>query len=148
MSRIGTRGFFFPRPTGHRGRATGRRRWSGCSPAVMGSGGEGAGRRRRSFSAASCRYSAGGSTGWLGTRGDLRSGRGRRARPRARERGRCCLGRCWGWWGSFQGRRTAFYRREREHRRCPVAASTPRMSAVGGARRGSGEEWACPAAPG
>jgi hypothetical protein len=32
----------------------------------------------------------------------------------------------------------ALYRREREHRRCPVAASTLRMSAMGGARRGSG----------
>jgi hypothetical protein len=48
---------------------------------------------------------------------------------------RCCA--------SFQERRAAFYRREREHRWCPVAASTPCMSAVGGARRGSGAEWAC-----
>jgi hypothetical protein len=101
-------------------------------------GGEGSWRRRESFSATSSRHSAGESSESPGTGGALRSGRGRRARPRARERGRCCLGRFWGWWESFQGRMAALYRREREHRRCPVAASTPCVLAVGGARHGSG----------
>jgi hypothetical protein len=95
-------------------------------------------RRRELFSFISSRQHVGGGTGLLGTRGGLRGCRRRRARTRARERGRRCLGRCWGWGESFQGRKGAFYRREREHRRCPVAASTPCVSAVGGARRGSG----------
>jgi hypothetical protein len=118
--------------------STGRRAVLGELTGAAATGGEGAGRRREVFSATSSRCGAGGSTRLLGTRGDLRSRRGRRARLRAWERGRCCLGRCWGWWESFQGRMADFYRREREHRRCPVAASTPCVSAVGGARRGSG----------
>jgi hypothetical protein len=130
---------FFPSSTRtRRARATGKRRWLGCSPAVTGSGGEDAGRMRGSSSATSSRYSSGESSATPGTCGGLRGRRGRRARLRARERGKRCLGRCWGWCGSFQGRRAPFYRREREHRRGPEAASTPCVSAVGGARLGSG----------
>jgi hypothetical protein len=132
LNRIGTHEAFFPSLTHTRRAATGRRRWSGCSPAVTGSGGEGARRRRRSFSAASCRYSAGGGSVAPGTGGDLRGCRGRRARRRARERGKHCLGRCW---GSFQGRRAAFYRREREHGVKGSAAGARPVSATGGTRR-------------
>jgi hypothetical protein len=98
-------------------------------------GGEGAGWQREVFSATSSRYGAGGSTGLLGTRGDLRSGRGRQARPRARERGKCCLGGR-GWWcESFLPTMAAIYRREREQEASGSAAGARPVSAKEETRR-------------
>jgi hypothetical protein len=108
-------------------------------------GGEGLWRRRKVVSATGERKKVGEGFGSPETGGDLRSGRGRQARLRARERGRCCLGgrgRCC---ATFQSRTVAFYRREREHEGWSRADRTPCVSAVGGARRGSSETWACPA---
>jgi hypothetical protein len=120
--------------TGARAR-TGRRAALGELTGAAATGREGAGRRREVFSATSSRYGAGGSTGLLGTRGDLRSGRGRRARPRARERGKCCLGgrgwRC----ESFLPTMAAFYRREREHEVSGLAARARPVWATEGTRR-------------
>jgi hypothetical protein len=70
---------------------------------------------------------------WLGRWSAER--RGRRARPRARERGRCCLGGRGRWCESFQERRAAFYRREREHGVRGSAARARPVSAKEGTRQ-------------
>jgi hypothetical protein len=128
---------------------TGRRAALGELTGAAAAGSEGAWRRREVFSATSSRYGAEGSTGLLGTRGDLRSGRGRRARPRARERGKCCLGGR-GWWcESFLPTMAAFYRWEREHEVRGSATRARPVSAEGcgvlwraaGALAGCGVVW-------